>query len=628
MQKFDIQRYINLTPSTRQRLLRLTGLAILAVAITSVVNFPADLYVYMAFIGLVGIVAGNMFSFFAVIIAGVGMTLQHFFKSGDFTYIPTSFAFLILMMGVVWVLTRIRDKEAQSFEEIKAALEAEIVRRQNAENQQNQSDVNYKTLLEAVPAAVLVFCFTDTRRLYSNRAALKLFRVHTEDELPEYLRDFKVVSSADEEELERRIAQYKNENVTTLPATEYALIVYDSVVYVRSQSQLIDYGGTKAVIVMMTDITQSRRAEKALRESEERYRVITEMSQSAIVVFSQPEQKILYNNAAWSRLVQAENMPHLNVAELIQIGDQSEEYSVIMQQFNKSGVAQGETEIQTIHGQRLRVDISAAKILFEGREAALLIINDVTERHHARQLKVELEKERQIRALRDGFVAMMSHEFRTPLAVIQSSIDIFDKYSDRLTEERRKYHLQKVRDQIQHMVAMIDDLLLLSRANAGMLEFKPNKTDLAQIIKDHVAEFSDAKAHDHRVSMVITGNFSGVYVDGDLIRHIMTNLLGNAAKYAPVGTNIGVELVRKGDFAQLSVTDEGIGIPPETPDLFAAFVRGSNVGAIQGTGMGLAIVKTSAEQHGGSATYKSQPGRTTFTVTLRVMPATPAMPDT
>lgn len=247
---------------------------------------------------------------------------------------------------------------------------------------------------------------------------------------------------------------------------------------------------------------------------------------------------------------------------------------------------------------------------------------DITLRKQSEaEMREALEQQRALNDLRSRFVAMTSHEFRTPLAAILSAEELLRHYGDRLPPEERMETLDGIAGGVQRMSRMLDRVLLLGRADAQMLDFKPAEVDLPRLVRQLV---EDARAQHPEATAQVEAQFGpgvgrGRY-DEKLLRHIFGNLLSNAVKYSPKGGQVSFRAVKEGGDTVLSVSDQGIGIPAdEIGHLFESFHRASNVGDIQGTGLGLAIVKNAVEVHGGTIAVESRVGEgTTFTVRLPV----------
>jgi signal transduction histidine kinase len=245
---------------------------------------------------------------------------------------------------------------------------------------------------------------------------------------------------------------------------------------------------------------------------------------------------------------------------------------------------------------------------------------DITERKKSEiEIREALEQQKALNELRSRFVAMTSHEFRTPLSAILSAEELLRHYGDRLEKAERIEVLDSIAAGVQRMSRMMDRVLLLGKADAGMLDFTPEDIDLVPLCRQFVDE-AHAQHPDNRSDVALElgdGIGKGRY-DEKLLRHIFGNLLSNALKYSPGGGQVRFRVRRESDSTVFEVADQGIGIPPdELSHLFESFHRASNVGTIQGTGLGLAIVKNAVEMHGGGIDVTSTLGEgTTFTVRL------------
>jgi signal transduction histidine kinase len=214
---------------------------------------------------------------------------------------------------------------------------------------------------------------------------------------------------------------------------------------------------------------------------------------------------------------------------------------------------------------------------------------------------------------------MISHEFRTPLATIQSSSDLLERYNERLTEEQKTEHLHKIQGQVQNLTTMLEDILTVSRSETLELEFNPEWIDLESLCQEVVTNMRMI-ADQHTILLSIKGVASHVFLDPKLMQQVVTNLLSNAIKYSSPGSNVWVGLSRDQDGITIRVQDEGIGIPEKDKKyLFEVYHRANNVKAVAGTGLGLAIVKRAVERHNGTIAVESKIGiGTTFTLQLPV----------
>lgn len=244
---------------------------------------------------------------------------------------------------------------------------------------------------------------------------------------------------------------------------------------------------------------------------------------------------------------------------------------------------------------------------------------DITKRKQAEEeIRKALAKEKELSELRSSFVSLVSHEFRTPLTTIQSSAELLTRYDDRLSTERKLNHLSRIQIAVNRMTYLLEDVLMIGKADAGKLKFEPAPLDLVTFCHDLVESLQISLPEKHKIDVVVQGNCANAHMDEKLLSHILTNLLSNSIKYSPAGGTVYFELLCLPDSAVFQIQDQGIGIPQDDLEkLFESFGRASNVGSIPGTGLGLSIVKKCVDVHGGTIAVDSQIGTgTTFTITL------------
>lgn len=242
---------------------------------------------------------------------------------------------------------------------------------------------------------------------------------------------------------------------------------------------------------------------------------------------------------------------------------------------------------------------------------------DITER---KQLEVELrlaiEREKELHELKSRFISMTSHEFRTPLSTILSSSELLEYYRHKLTEEKQLGHLQRIQAAVRHMTNLLNDVLLIGKAEAGKLEYNPQLIELVSYCQYIIENILIMIKSTDRILFTHSAASIPAYMDERLLEHILTNLLNNAVKYSPPETKVNFDLAATSTQITFTIQDQGIGIPPsDIPHLFESFHRATNVGNIQGTGLGLAIVKQCVNLHQGEIDVYSELGKgTTFIV--------------
>jgi len=368
------------------------------------------------------------------------------------------------------------------------------------------------------------------------------------------------------------------------------------------------------------DISRRKAAERALAESETKYRKVVENVNEGILVTA--GGRILYANPRALELTglddeTAKSRPFI---EFIHPDDRERVLGNHLRRM-KGEAVENHYQFRVIHrnGEARWLEISAVLFEWQNAPATLNFLIDVTERRQIEQdMRAALARERELSELKSRFVAMASHEFRTPLAAILSSIELLDDYGPRLPDEERKEIVGLIKNAVSRMNKMVEQVLLTSRLESGKFAFEPQPRNVAELLVQVAAEMDQAHPQAARIAMRCEGVEQARLVDGKLLSHILVNLLGNALKYSPADSAVTCTASAEGERLRLSVADRGIGIPQaDLPRLFESFHRGANVGNIQGTGIGLHIVKECVELHRGSIEVRSEPGQgATFHVRL------------
>lgn len=244
---------------------------------------------------------------------------------------------------------------------------------------------------------------------------------------------------------------------------------------------------------------------------------------------------------------------------------------------------------------------------------------DITEiKQLEQELKVALEKEKELNELKSRFVSMTSHEFRTPLSTILSSAELLEHYRHQWTAEKQLIHLHRIQAAVKRMTEMLNDILIIGKTEAGKLDYHPSCFDLVEYCRYLLSEVQTNNSNMCVIDFTSQHESISCCMDRKLLEHILNNLLCNAIKYSPNNSTVKFNLSCEDEEAIFQIHDQGIGIPEEDlPRLFESFHRAKNVGNIMGTGLGLTIVKKCVDLHQGKISVTSTQGvSTVFTVKL------------
>jgi PAS domain S-box-containing protein len=390
----------------------------------------------------------------------------------------------------------------------------------------------------------------------------------------------------------------------------------------------IDFTSALATMVSLSiEAAQRQSTDKALRESEQKFRALFEASSQGVMLHD--EGKFLEVNPATLRIMGYTSPQELigkhpsDTAPATQPNGASS--AVLAQQHIAECMASGSARFDWVSrsakGDLIPLEVILTRIPMGGRPIIQAVINDISERKQAEaELLRTLAREKELGQLKSNFVSMVSHEFRTPLGVILSSAEILESYFDQLEPEERREQLQSIQKNTRRMAGLMEEVLLLGMVEAGKMDFKPARLDLRGFCVRLIDELRSATDSKCPIRHAFRDVPEEANADERLLRHIFTNLLGNAVKYSAAGNAVEFEIERDGRDAICRISDRGVGIPEVDLDrLFNAFYRGRNVDGTPGTGLGLTIVKRCAELHGGRINVKSKVGEgTCMTVRLPI----------
>jgi PAS domain S-box-containing protein len=231
-----------------------------------------------------------------------------------------------------------------------------------------------------------------------------------------------------------------------------------------------------------------------------------------------------------------------------------------------------------------------------------------------------LETEKELGELKSRFVSTASHEFRTPLATILSSVSLIAKYSKPEDEEKRTKHIDRIKSSVTDLREILNDFLSLSKLEEGKMRNTPEVFKVTPFCKTVAEEMRMHVKPGQKIEYKHEGP-EELELDSQLLKHVLVNLLSNAIKFSEEGRAIIIHSVLSKEAFQISVQDSGMGMSPEDQKhLFERFFRGKNAASIQGTGLGLNIVQKYVELMGGEISFQSELNKgTTFTVVFPVI---------
>ncbi len=412
----------------------------------------------------------------------------------------------------------------------------------------------------------------------------------------------------------------------------------------------MQFEGKMYVVAFIVDVTAQRHYQKQLKEySSQMEKMVkertTELEQQ--VIETQKAEKIAQQSVETYKMI-ARNFPHgtINVfdrdlrylfvegKELFEMGITSEElfgskYTerlapeiAQLAESNLQKVFEGEAISFEIEQQGNYYKINAVPLLTDeqGVSQILVVEQNITNNKLAEQeIEKALEKEQKLGQLKSKFVTLASHEFRTPLATISSSASLIARYQTTEQQPKRDKHIARIQSNIKHLTNILNDFLSLGKLEEGKIQSEPCHFDLAELCQELIEELSPLLKDGQQISCVQSGTESTVFLDKKLLHGGLVILLSNAIKYSDENQLIHISLHLNSLETKIAIKDEGIGIPEEDQSaLFSRFYRASNTGNIQGTGMGLNILKKYVDLMEGEINLESEKGNgTTVTLTFQ-----------
>lgn len=273
-------------------------------------------------------------------------------------------------------------------------------------------------------------------------------------------------------------------------------------------------------------------------------------------------------------------------------------------------------------GEKIAISFACSVIKTEIEEIQnfVYIGRDITERKRAEAERMKaIEREKELRELKARLISMTSNEFRIPISTIFATTELLENYGSTWSEDKKVQHYEIIESSVKRMTELLDNVLVLGKADAGKLKFNPAPLVLKDFCTNLVEEIQLASAENQRITFSYSGDYINVVcLDEKLLQNILRNLLTNALKYSSQNTTVNFSCYCKETEAIFEIQDQGIGIPTEEQhQIFESFYRAKNVGSVPGSGLGLTIVQKSVELQGGKITVNSEVGvGTTFTVNL------------
>lgn len=488
-----------------------------------------------------------------------------------------------------------------------------------------RSEEEYKLLFESNPIPMFAYDVGTLCIHRVNEASIAFYGYTREEFCTLTIKDIR--PKEDLPRLEEHLTQQLNTD-GMYKAGEWRHCKKDgTVVDVEIVNHSIVIGGVKSKLAAIYDLTERNKAQDHLHLLES---VITNTNDAILISEAEPIDapgpKIVYVNDAFTRMtgytlaevvgktprilqsektdrVQLDNIREAmsqwksSEAELINIRKNGEEFwnsFSLVPVANNAGWFTHWVSIQ----RDVTVRRESEKISRQRLEALV--------RERTKELQESVKKEKQLVELKNQFVAIASHEFRTPLSTIRFAADYLHDYLERLEAVEIKSKLKKIEKQVLHMTALLEDVIMAGRSELSKIPVIKSHIDLQNFITKIIEEVQNSTKNSHCIELHYSAKIESIETDEKLLRNIFINILSNAIKFSPEKKQVIFKIDEENTDLCFEVIDTGIGISEDDQaKLFEAFHRGSNASTIAGTGLGLSIVKKAVELLGGSIVVNS-----------------------
>ncbi len=484
------------------------------------------------------------------------------------------------------------------------ALKEDITEQKRNREALAESEQRFRDLADLLPQPVFE---TDVRGnvTYSNRAGFDVFG-YTPDDFHNGLNALQIYAPEERERVRENMGGRLSGS--DVPPNEYTAQKKDGtrfpvLVYSAPIMRKGEVAGLRGIIL---DITHRKRVEQSLRDNQEKYRNLFQAVPDAVVVADADTGAIVeWNRTALLFFGYSEKeLAAMNIGALYP-DDLREEPPGYFRELAATKNGSVQTRIMTRDGFLVDVDVSTALVETARHKRVLGIFRDISEQKKSEQLIQE-----NIR-LKNDFISNVSHELRTPLFSILGFSSTLLRDRDDLDRETVDEFLGIIHEESTRLASLIEDVLTISRIDSGKVVFKKSPLDPAEILGTACRSMK-IRADEKQVDLLLNlyGNAMQVLADGDALKQVAINLIGNAIKFTPPGGGVRASLVTENGFMRFSVQDDGPGIPEDDLEkIFDKFYRVEKPGEeIEGTGLGLSIVREIVHAHGGSVEAKNREG--------------------
>jgi PAS domain S-box-containing protein len=389
----------------------------------------------------------------------------------------------------------------------------------------------------------------------------------------------------------------------------------------------------KYVMALVVDISERKKAEQLIGH----WFTVFNESLNEIYVFNVETYQLLNVNRG-AQLNLGYTLEELNGMSVLDIKPRltNESFGRLIRPLIKG--KKDKIEFETVHGRKdgstYPVEVHLQLSQLEKEQVGVAIVLDITERksytkklertveQRTQQLSIALEKEKSLNELKTKFLSLVSHEFKTPLTSILTSITLLSKYTEADQQDKRDKHIDTIKSKVKYLDNILSDFLSIERLESGQVRYTTTTFPLSKLINEVIYSANSLLKEGQRI--IYPQNIDDIIMtfDEKILALSLTNIIHNAIKYSAENSTVEILVEQKKEYLVISISDMGIGIPEdEQPYVFDRYFRASNVLTTQGTGIGLNIAKQHMANLGAEIVFESSEGKgTTFTIQIPIKP--------
>ncbi len=505
--------------------------------------------------------------------------------------------------------------------QLKILTATEVESKKSSQDLKQPEDKFYKAFLSS-PDMIIISSIKDGKYIEVNDSFVRNTGYSREELIGHTVEEFNLFISPEDQERMMRILE-KNGSMKN---EEFNFRVRSGEIRKwLCSAEIVKINDETCLIAVATDVTELRKMEQAIHDSEEKFAKAFRASPQVISISRVSDGVFKEVNESFCRVIgysREEVIGHSSTELGVWVKTSDREDMV--NRLRKYGRVSGQEYLFRTKSGEIRTMLwSADQIELEGEPCVLAVTIDITDYKRMEAQALEVENLKQVDKLRTELLANVSHELRTPLASIKGFTTMLMDYDKRLSSAEKREYLETIDKNADRLVELIEQLLEMSRLGVGMLPIHKTPTDIITLCQTVINE-AHVRSPNHIFISDLPLKLPKMDIDYRRVRQVLDHIINNAVKYSNPGTEIALSVQKTNNDILFTVTDHGVGIPKnDLPRVFDRMFH-SRLGqkkGVDGAGLGLSICKRLIEAHGGKIWIESDEGIGTkcyFTLPLNI----------